>query len=141
MKHMNKDAFKKIIFGIAALTKVSCMVQELTTSDSIRSALNQNDLVLVKFYAPWCGYCKKFKEPYEDVGEGCLGKALVTEVNCDQHAETCEEFGVKGYPAVKIFTKQDYNQDPANYKGMSYDGPRETADVINFVNNVNDGLN
>jgi len=72
--------------------------------------------VFVKFYAPWCGHCKKMKPDWDKLmTEFADSKtALVAEVDCTAGGKSlCDEVGVRGYPTLKY-------GDPNNmedYKG------------------------
>ncbi|KAF6738180.1 Protein disulfide-isomerase A3 [Oryzias melastigma] len=81
----------------------------------------EHETMLVKFYAPWCGHCKKLAPEFEKAANKLKGLVKLAKVDCTANSETCGRFGVTGYPTLKIFR---YGKDSA-----SYDGPR-TADGI-----------
>ncbi|KAM4540146.1 protein disulfide-isomerase A3-like [Odontesthes bonariensis] len=81
----------------------------------------EHETMLVKFYAPWCGHCKKLAPEFEKAATRLKGTVQLAKVDCTAHSETCGRFGVTGYPTLKIFR---YGKDSA-----PYDGPR-TADGI-----------
>ncbi|KAM6900062.1 protein disulfide isomerase family A, member 8 [Xenentodon cancila] len=81
----------------------------------------EHETMLVKFYAPWCGHCKKLAPEFEKAANRLKGIVHLAKVDCTAHSETCGRFGVTGYPTLKIFR---YGKDSA-----PYDGPR-TADGI-----------
>ena len=60
----------------------------------------------VKFYAPWCGHCKRMAPAFEEASgsEEAAGVSFA-EVDCTVHKNTCKRFGVKGYPTVKLISK------------------------------------
>ncbi|KAL7381979.1 hypothetical protein ABVT39_014540 [Epinephelus coioides] len=80
-----------------------------------------HETMLVKFYAPWCGHCKKLSPEFEKAATRLKGTVQLAKVDCTAHSETCARFGVSGYPTLKIFRN---GRDSA-----PYDGPR-TADGI-----------
>lgn len=69
---------------------------------------------LVKFYAPWCGHCKKLAPAYDALGDDTtLGEAKVGRVDCTVHKIVCTLFGVRGYPTLKVVSNGKYFE----YKG------------------------
>ncbi|KAM6973657.1 protein disulfide isomerase family A, member 8 [Aplochiton taeniatus] len=77
--------------------------------------------MLVKFYAPWCGHCKKLAPDFETAATRLKGTVHLAKVDCTANPDTCSRFGVTGYPALKIFRNGE--------ESSSYDGPR-SADGI-----------
>ncbi|KAI8393325.1 thioredoxin-like protein [Radiomyces spectabilis] len=57
----------------------------------------------VKFYAPWCGFCKRLAPTWKLMADELKGQVDVGEVNCDDHRDICTENGVAGYPTLKLF--------------------------------------
>jgi len=55
----------------------------------------------VKFFAPWCGHCKKMAPQWEKLAIALKGRVNVAEVDCTAHRSTCKRFAVEGYPALK----------------------------------------
>merc|ERR1719503_259546 len=72
--------------------------------------------VFVKFYAPWCGHCKKMKPDWDKLMEEYKESktVLIADVDCTTTGkELCNEVGIRGYPTIKF-------GDPNNmedYKG------------------------
>ncbi|NXD25526.1 PDIA3 isomerase, partial [Spelaeornis formosus] len=78
-------------------------------------------LMLVEFFAPWCGHCKRLAPEYEAAATRLKGIVPLAKVDCTANTNTCNKYGVSGYPTLKIFRDGE--------EAGAYDGPR-TADGI-----------
>ncbi|KAI0751693.1 thioredoxin-domain-containing protein [Daedaleopsis nitida] len=56
--------------------------------------------VFVKFFAPWCGHCKKLAPHWTQLAGLMRHKLNVVEVNCEAHGALCRQEGVSGYPML-----------------------------------------
>jgi len=86
--------------------------------DAFKSAVDSQDLILVKFYAPWCGHCKRLAPEYEEAATKLANDdpaVPLAKVDCTNEGggkEICSQNEVQGYPTVKIFRNgksSDYN--------------------------------
>jgi len=67
------------------------------------SAIEENPLIAVEFFAPWCGHCKSLAPEWEKVATELKGKVAVAKVDCIANQEVCAEHEVQGYPTLKLF--------------------------------------
>uniref|UniRef100_H3D824 Protein disulfide-isomerase TMX3 n=1 Tax=Tetraodon nigroviridis TaxID=99883 RepID=H3D824_TETNG len=89
-----------------------------------------NDIWLVDFYAPWCGYCKKLEPIWNEVGlelKTSGSPVRVGKMDATAYSGMASEFGVRGYPTIKLL-KGDL--------AYNYKGPRTKDDIIEFANRV-----
>ena len=73
--------------------------------------------VLVKYYAPWCGHCKKLAPIWEELGTAFKDNANIVIAKFDSTANEADGVEVRGYPTL-IFYPRD------NKAGVTYDGDR-----------------
>ena len=74
------------------------------TEEGFNKALAQPGLLVVDFWADWCGPCKMLGPVIEKLAELYDGKAVVGKVNVDDEPELAQRFGVMSIPTV-VFLK------------------------------------
>ena len=73
------------------------------TKDSFEKALNDGSLMMVDFWAEWCGPCRMLGPVVESLAQKYDGKVLVGKVNVDQEQELAIRYGVMSIPTVIFF--------------------------------------
>eukprot|EP01059_Diplonema_ambulator_P009754 TRINITY_DN196_c0_g3_i2.p1 TRINITY_DN196_c0_g3~~TRINITY_DN196_c0_g3_i2.p1 ORF type:complete len:200 (+),score=85.21 TRINITY_DN196_c0_g3_i2:33-602(+) len=97
------------------------------TSQNFDSTIGESKLVFVKFYAPWCGHCKRLAPDWEKLGDEVnKDKVIVAKIDCTEESEVCSKYGVSGYPTLKYWTKDAT-------KPEDYNGGRSLDDLQDFV--------
>jgi thioredoxin 1 len=75
------------------------------TSSNIEDTINNNKIVVIDFWAPWCGPCKQFGPIFEE--SSTKNPDIVhAKVNTDVEQEIAGSFEIKSIPTVAIFKEQ-----------------------------------
>ena len=73
------------------------------TEASFEETIKSNDIVLLDFWAEWCGPCKMIAPILDDIAKDYAGKLKVAKLNIDDNQETPAKFGIRGIPTLMIF--------------------------------------
>jgi len=88
----------------ASLCKeVEIVVQQLSDATFKTSVLEQPGVVLVDFWAPWCGPCRMVGPIVEDLAREYAGKATIAKLNVDENQQTAIQYGIMSIPTLMIF--------------------------------------
>ncbi|OGD53336.1 thioredoxin [Candidatus Beckwithbacteria bacterium RBG_13_35_6] len=75
----------------------------LTKNDFEAKVLKAKTLVMIDFFAVWCGSCKMAVPVIDELAEEYKGKAVIFKVNVDEEQELAQKFGVMSIPTVILF--------------------------------------
>lgn len=78
--------------------------------------------VFVKYYAPWCGHCKKLAEPWKELAESLAEYKDLVIGKFDATVNEAEGVEVRGYPTLIFYPKD-------NKEGVTYEGDRDVESM------------
>ena len=97
----------------------------ILTDSTFDKAVAKYEYLLVLFYAPWCGHCKKFHPEYEKAAKTLRKENLyLAKVDATVEKKLAEKFEIQGFPTVKLFIKGEE---------IEYTGGRKEQEVINWM--------
>ncbi len=82
------------------------MIQYLN-KETFDKTIKDKDVVLVDFYADWCGPCLAMNPVLEDLSSELNGKATIAKVNVDDQPLLAAEFNVRSIPSLFFFKQGD----------------------------------
>ena len=97
-------------------------------SDTFQTAISDpvNPLWFLKFYAPWCGHCKRLAPVLDQVAPKLKGKMAIGKIDCTVSTEKqlCSDNNVRGYPTLKFSLDGTIHE---------YPGSRDEQSIIQFA--------
>jgi thioredoxin 1 len=76
----------------------------ITLNDSnFEGTIKKSQLIVVDFWAPWCGPCRAVSPVIEQLATELAGKALFGKLNVDENPVVSSTFGIQSIPTIAIF--------------------------------------
>jgi len=78
-------------------------MMEVTTATWDKEVLGADGLVMVDFWAVWCGPCRMIAPAVEDLAKEYAGKVKVAKLNTDENPDVASRYKIMGIPTIMFF--------------------------------------
>jgi len=102
-------------------------VKTLVSTNFDEVALDKEKDVLVEFYAPWCGHCKKLTPIFDELGDKMEGENVIIAKMDATANDVPPKYEVKGFPTLFWLPKGKRDHP------VPYNGGRELDDFVKFI--------
>jgi thioredoxin 1 len=75
------------------------------TKDDFEKTINENAIVVIDFWAPWCGPCRGFAPIFEKSSEA-HPDVVFAKINTDEQQELAGSFGIRSIPTLMVFREK-----------------------------------
>lgn len=76
---------------------------DITDATFESEVLSASTPVVVDFWAPWCGPCRKLGPVLDEVADEFKEKIKIVKINTDENLKTAKEYSIIGLPSLLIF--------------------------------------
>eukprot|EP01054_Gregarina_sp_Poly1_P005041 Gregarina_sp_Poly_1__5040@NODE_266_length_10382_cov_507_901212_g232_i0_p3_GENE_NODE_266_length_10382_cov_507_901212_g232_i0NODE_266_length_10382_cov_507_901212_g232_i0_p3_ORF_typecomplete_len471_score84_06Thioredoxin/PF00085_20/6_5e32Thioredoxin/PF00085_20/1e03Thioredoxin/PF00085_20/0_0009Thioredoxin/PF00085_20/1e24Thioredoxin_6/PF13848_6/7Thioredoxin_6/PF13848_6/3_6e08Thioredoxin_6/PF13848_6/5_3e19Thioredoxin_6/PF13848_6/2_2e02Thioredoxin_6/PF13848_6/0_56Calsequestrin/PF01216_17/1_7e15Calseques len=115
-----------VLSAVASASDPAASAVVTLTETNFTAFVKENPVTLVKFYAPWCGHCKKLAPEYEAAATELKGKGGIplADVDATVDKELSKKYNVQGFPTLFLFR---------NGKPEPYNGGRTQSAIVEWV--------
>ena len=104
-----------------------CIMVLNITEENYEEIVNGNEIVLIDFYADWCGPCKMMSPVIDEIANEYEGKVVVGKVNVDKETKLASNFEIMSIPTIIIFKNKKIVKE--------FIGLQSKEAIVNILNN------
>ena len=76
------------------------------TKENFDETIQGNEIVVLDFWAPWCGPCKQFAPIYEELSEKFSETVVFAKINTEDEQDLAGHFQIRSIPTIMLFRQQ-----------------------------------
>lgn len=93
---------------------MSDKIVEITSNEELEDAIEDNEQLLVDFYADWCGPCKMMEPTIEEISEE--KDLMVAEIDIDENQHIAAQYGVRSVPTYILYEDEEAVEQMIGYQ-------------------------
>merc|ERR1712137_947766 len=116
---------KSLVIVFFALFSIALAGELAVLTESDFDTRTASGVWFIKFYAPWCGHCKRLAPTWDSLAE--VANFNVGKVDCTENGALCQRFEVHGYPTLLLF------KEGTGSAAIKYSGARDLPAFTSWV--------
>lgn len=92
------------------------MIKEINDKNFNEEVANSNSIVVVDFWAPWCGPCKMLSPVIEELAKEMGKEVKFAKVNVDENPMISSKYRIASIPTVMVFSKDTVKETMVGFR-------------------------
>ncbi len=92
------------------------MIKEVNDKNFNEEITNSDNIVVVDFWAPWCGPCKMLTPVMEELAKEMGKEVKFAKVNVDENPMISSKYGIASIPTVMVFNKDTVKETMVGFR-------------------------